>query len=123
MIGARLSMVLALVVSALAGCQSARYVTKDADHGVIAIPSNAARFRRQAEKLMAGHFPEGFAVSEEEAAPPVSATAGAGSRRNRGEWRITYYRVGRPGPPDAVPAAPAVTADAGHAPSDGSRPF
>jgi hypothetical protein len=59
-----------IVLPALAtGCEatkSARYVYQDRDFGVVAVPENTdcwpARYRRQAEKLMAAHFPEGHEI-------------------------------------------------------------
>jgi hypothetical protein len=63
------SIVLASVGAALAGCRSqpdARYIYQDGEFGVIGIPQNSPYgrkdFRRQAEELMARHFPDGFEV-------------------------------------------------------------
>jgi len=63
---------MAFVASAtiLVGCQSARYVLKEPDRGVVAIPVSALNWpvnhRKAAEKLMADHFPEGYVIDREE---------------------------------------------------------
>src|SRR5262249_52341266 len=51
------------------GCEATkgvRYVYQERDFGVVALPENTncwpAHYRRQAEKLMAAHFPEGHEV-------------------------------------------------------------
>lgn len=58
-----------LLVSALSGCagiEPARYVYQDGEFGVVGIPENTDRwphhYRRQAEALMASHFPEGHEI-------------------------------------------------------------
>jgi hypothetical protein len=63
------SIVLAAVVTALAGCRgqtNARYIYQDGEFGVIGIPQNSPYgrkdYRKQAEELMARHFPDGFEV-------------------------------------------------------------
>ena len=51
------------------GCQSARYVLKEADHGVVAIPSTvtwSVNHREKADILMHQHFPGGYDVVREE---------------------------------------------------------
>ncbi len=60
---------LAAVVLALAGCKSqpdARYIYQDGEFGVIGIPQNSPYGRKdylkQAEDLMARHFPEGHEI-------------------------------------------------------------
>lgn len=54
-----------LVLTALwcaGGCAKARYVHKGPDEGVVAMPKDSPRVRKQAEELMAGHFPDGYEV-------------------------------------------------------------
>ena len=64
------STVWALYVVLGVGCQSARYVLKEPDRGVVAIPVQALNwpinYREEADKLMADHFPAGFVVEKEE---------------------------------------------------------
>jgi len=54
----------------LTGCQTARYIVKDTDNGVIAIPADGQNFptdyRDDAALLMAEHFPEGYRLTGEE---------------------------------------------------------
>ena len=101
----------------LVGCQSARYVVREADHGVVAIPVGSDRYRREAEQLMQEHFPDGFTVVREEEVfvedttspsqqirgelaeqsnrPLGSAAApgeGMSTTGQRAELRITYFR-------------------------------
>lgn len=61
---------LAALVFNLSGCQSARYVLKEDDRGVVAIPASTLtwpiNYREQAGKLMQQHFPEGYVVEKEE---------------------------------------------------------
>ena len=108
-----------LSILMLSGCQSARYVVRESDHGVVAIPVGSERYRREAEQLMQEHFPDGFTVVREEqvlvedtpssagqirselaaqsnrplgsAAAPVPA-AGKPADGQRAELRITYFR-------------------------------
>lgn len=44
---------------------SARYVLKDADHGVIALPADNELNRAKAKELMATHFPDGYVLGKE----------------------------------------------------------
>jgi hypothetical protein len=54
----------------LTGCQTARYIVRDADQGVIAIPADGQNFpndyRDEAALLMAQHFPGGYRLTGEE---------------------------------------------------------
>ena len=53
-----------------AGCQSARYVLKEQDRGVVAIPVDSLNWPvdhgEEAQKLMIAHFPQGYIVEREE---------------------------------------------------------
>jgi len=58
-----------LLAAAFAGCKSqpdARYIYQDGEFGVIGIPQNSPYgrkdYRKQAEELMARHFPEGHEI-------------------------------------------------------------
>jgi hypothetical protein len=60
---------LALMAPAVSGCRSpidARYIYQDGEFGVIGIPQNSPYgkkdYRKQAEGLMARHFPEGYEI-------------------------------------------------------------
>jgi hypothetical protein len=106
----------------LTGCgTSARYVVKENDGGIVSIPSNSNSWpgynRREAEKLMMNHFPDGYEVVREEEAvvgqtsstnvqesrSPIvvgnkaipgletTSTNATTSVRDHTEWRI-YYR-------------------------------
>ena len=60
-----------LIISCLflTGCSSARYVSRDQERGVIAIPSTATwpvDHREKAMELMQSHFPQGYIIEKEE---------------------------------------------------------
>ena len=100
----------------LTGCQSARYVVRESDHGIVAIPVGSERYRRDAEELMQEHFPDGYTIVREEEVlvedtpspgqhirgelaepsnrPFSSAAAGphGAAEGQRAELRITYFR-------------------------------
>lgn len=121
--GYQFQLSLALLCLSLAtGCQSARYVMRDQMQGVVAIPSNSNAWpsyhRRNAEKLMAEHFPEGYLIEREEEAvigqttnfsennnggmipigkkPVISigavSTSGSATTVNATEYRLHYRR-------------------------------
>lgn len=59
----RIAIWLPVVAALLAGgCAKARYVSKGPNEGIIAMPNDTPRLRKQAEKLMAAHFPEGYEI-------------------------------------------------------------
>ena len=64
-----LSLALVVTVVGLSGCQSARYVLRESDRGIVAIPANTNiwpwKHRDDAEKLMKQHFPEGYQFDRE----------------------------------------------------------
>lgn len=58
-----------IVLTTLGGCtsmQNARYIYQDGQFGVIGIPQNSPfgskNFKKQAEELMAQHFPDGYEI-------------------------------------------------------------
>ena len=58
-----------IVLCSLVGCQSARYVLRSENEGIVAIPSNSTwpvNHREHAEELMQQHFPEGYVIEQEE---------------------------------------------------------
>ena len=107
------------LVLALSGCVSARYVLKDSNSGVVAMPSNSnswpSHHRDKAEALMREQFPNGYVIELEEEAVVGQQTdfkedrdggsvklgkfeIGTGKRSgtqttvNQNEWRIHYRR-------------------------------
>jgi hypothetical protein len=64
------ALIVALAVCAAGGCCSARYLVRDANGGVVAIPSNQSGFplyyREDAEKLMSQACPKGYTIVREE---------------------------------------------------------
>src|SRR3954452_1355472 len=65
----RVSVVAGLLLLGSAGCATpgqARYVYQDGQFGVVGIPENTSQwptfYREKAEKLMAGHFPDGYEI-------------------------------------------------------------
>lgn len=112
-------LVILIAVATLAvtstGCQSARYVYRDRDTGVVAMARNTEKHREKALALMQQHFPEGYVVLDEgeyvtgqrttvnsDSISPggcddrggfgyVSTTSTATTRDTK-EWRIRYQR-------------------------------
>ena len=92
------------------GCQSARYVLKETDHGVVAIPSTVTwpvNHREKADILMHQHFPGGYDIVREEEVAVGAETSTHSSEsssltqtRDTTEWRISYRRSD----PASVPA-------------------
>lgn len=100
------------------GCQSARFVTKTTNHGVVAIPADSNTWpffhRDRADALMNEHFPEGYIVELEQEQvvgtttdvqhPLRNARVDVGdvtldlgglttaTSRNETEWQIHYRR-------------------------------
>jgi hypothetical protein len=89
-----------LSIAFLAGCQSARYVVREADHGVVAIPVGSERYRREAEQLMREHFPDGYTiVREEEVLVDQTPTTTQQIRSQLAEQgRRPFAGAGAPGP-------------------------
>ena len=64
--------ILALLMTAsliITGCSSARYVSRDQQQGVIAIPNTSTwpvDHRQKALDLMQSHFPQGYVIEKEE---------------------------------------------------------
>ena len=71
MIGGRAVLVLVVggIVAGLTGCSSARYVLRESDRGIVAIPANTNmwpwKHRDDADTLMQGHFPKGYQIDRE----------------------------------------------------------
>lgn len=114
--------VCALAAVGSAGCGTARHIQKDANGGVIALPSDNRWNREKAEKLMKEHVGAGYQVVEEKevvtgqvttnhsdtqselgvhsAIPILPAnkqiTTTTTSTRDETEWHIVYRRGGLP---------------------------
>ena len=71
MIGGRAVLLLVVggIVAGLIGCSSARYVLRESDRGIVAIPANTNmwpwKHRDDADTLMQGHFPKGYQIDRE----------------------------------------------------------
>jgi hypothetical protein len=71
MIGGRAVLLLVVggIVAGLTGCSSARYVLRESDRGIVAIPANTNmwpwKHRDDADTLMQGHFPKGYQIDRE----------------------------------------------------------
>lgn len=114
----RLSICL-FAIALFSGCANSRYIMKDAEYGVVAIPSNSTwplNHREKAHELMQQHFPSGYSIEREEEVVVGSSTSSHGnlnghvhgenspvtsyhgsssefsSTRDETEWRITYRR-------------------------------
>ena len=63
-------LILATLIALSTGCNSSRYVMRDGETGIVAIPANTSSWpfyhRTKAEELMAEHFPAGYEVVREE---------------------------------------------------------
>ena len=82
------------------GCQSAYYVIRNPDRGVVSIPEDTPELRAKAEKLMHEQFPGGYVVDD------VRVVA-IGRPRHMHDEVMLYYHAGVPtmaGAP-VVPAA------------------
>ena len=92
------------------GCQNARYVLKETDHGVVAIPSTGnwpVNHREKADLLMQQHFPSGYEIVREEEVTVGAETSTHASEsssftqtRDATEWRISYRRQAGQDPVD-----------------------
>lgn len=57
---------LTLLLTGLVSCSSARYVLKEPETGIIAMPADTPRNREKATELMAQHFPNGYIIDREQ---------------------------------------------------------
>lgn len=111
-----------LIISCLllTGCSSARYVSRDQERGVIAIPSTTTwpvDHREKAMELMQSHFPQGYIIEKEEEVVIGTETQNHTdvhaheignsnvflggetthtTTTDKTEWRITYRRANGP---------------------------
>jgi hypothetical protein len=89
------------------GCETAHYVVRYPDHGVIAIAEDTPELRAKAEKLMHQQFPNGYVIDD------VRQVA-VGRRYHEHEEVMMYYHAGVPAPGGgpvvsaAVPPGPPV---------------
>jgi hypothetical protein len=65
----RYSLYTLLAGSACLGCESAHYVLKNPDRGVVAIPEDTPKYRAEAEKLMHDQFPSGYVIDDVRVVP------------------------------------------------------
>ena len=103
---------LLLMMLLFSGCAtSARYVVREADWGVVAVPAPTTwpvNHVDRAKQLMSDHFPDGYVVDREEEVIVGQTTStnshihehGNGGHeqqvtttRDQSEWRITYRRA------------------------------
>lgn len=56
---------LTVCLLSLAGCETARYVSKNANEGIIAMSADTEKNRKKAERMMAAHFPDGYEIVHE----------------------------------------------------------
>lgn len=138
--------VAAPIFTSFTGCAAThqvRYVYQDGEFGVIGMPENTdrwpSRYRHQAERLMAAHFPEGHEIVRAEevvkgsrtmtyqgtngaelmphlpAADLVLGKLGRRTTRSQAdkvkieECRIVYRKASRPGSPSAYAALSTLT--------------
>lgn len=103
----KLRPLLVLAVCALAGCGTARVVSRDPDGGVVAIPENSNSwpccYRNRALELIKEDCPHGYVIAREGEVPVGTMTSEHGSAdsgthvtttETRTEYRIEYRKVG-----------------------------
>ncbi|MBA62243.1 MAG: hypothetical protein CMJ76_07740 [Planctomycetaceae bacterium] len=102
------------------GCSSARYVSRNQEQGIIAIPSTSTwpvDHREKAMELMQAHFPQGYVIEKEEEFVIGTETQNHTdvhaheignsniflggetthtTTTDKTEWRITYRRANNP---------------------------
>jgi hypothetical protein len=76
------------------GCQSAHYVTRYPDRGVVAIPEDTPALRAKAEKLMHEQFPGGYVIDD---IRPVAV----GRPHHPQDEVMLFYHAAVPTPPGA----------------------
>lgn len=84
----------------LSGCANARYVSRDAERGVIAISNASDVHMEKAHELMQQHFPEGYVIDREgeeivgveTRVSKPSETMESAVTKDKTEWRIHYRR-------------------------------
>jgi hypothetical protein len=62
--GLRLGWFAVLSGCACLGCETAHYVLRAPDHGVVSIPEDTPELRAKAEKLMHDQFPAGYVIDD-----------------------------------------------------------
>jgi hypothetical protein len=67
--GLRLGLFAFVVGGAALGCQTAHYVARYPDRGIVAIPHDTPELRAKAEKLMHDQFPAGYVIDDVRAVP------------------------------------------------------
>ncbi len=130
--------VLGVVALFLAGCAStpdARYVYQDGDFGVVAIPKNTPdgsnRYRKQADRLMARHFPKGYEIVRAEEVVQGTKTFTLGktgstelapqsSSRLLSHWKVAGSLTKSEANTASVTECRIIYKKAGHSPSAGA---
>ncbi|HEV3164889.1 MAG TPA: hypothetical protein VGZ22_12740 [Isosphaeraceae bacterium] len=150
--------VAAPIIASFTGCAAThqvRYVYQDGEFGVVGMPENTdrwpSRYRQQAEKLMAAHFPEGHEIVRAEEVVKGSRTLtvqgtnsaelmpnlpaanlmigklGRCATRSQAdkvkieECRIVYRKASRPGSPSTYAALATLTPTKYVSPNDSDR--
>src|SRR5438105_1771452 len=91
------------------GCETAHYVVRGPNTGVVAIPEDTPELRAKAEKLMHDQFPAGYAIDEVRVVPvghPYHTVVQVGPvaevRTHQNHEVMLYYHSG-----EAAPVVPA----------------
>ena len=116
----RIPALLIIISLFITGCSSARYVSRDQQQGIIAIPNTSTwpvDHREKAMELMQAHFPEGYVIEKEEEVVIGTETQNHTdvhaheignsniflggetthtTTTDKTEWRITYRRADSP---------------------------
>jgi len=71
------------------GCESAHYVVRNPDRGVVAIPEDTPGLRAKAEKLMHEQFPGGYVIDD-------VRVVEVGRPHNHHEEVMLFYHAGAP---------------------------
>jgi hypothetical protein len=113
--GLRLGLFAVLSSCACLGCESAHYVLRGPDSGVVAIPEDTPELRAKAEKLMHDQFPGGYVIDDVRVVPLgrqyhtiTQVGPFAEVETHQRHEVMMYYHAGQPAP--AVPVGTPVVA-------------
>jgi hypothetical protein len=91
-------LVLVAALLGCTGCESAHYVMRNPDRGIVGIPEDTPALRAKAEKLMHEQFPGGYVIDD------VSVVV-YGHHHGQ-EVVLSYHAAGAPAPAGGAPVVP-----------------
>jgi hypothetical protein len=115
--GSRLALFAVLSGCVCLGCESAHYVVREPDRGIVAIPHDSPELRAKAEELMHEQFPGGYIVDDVRVVPlgrPYHTVTQVGPfaevETHQRHEVMFYYHAGQPVPSMPVRIATPVIA-------------